>query len=429
MWAHRRWRGITEDWAKRILDDNRDFGPELSRDEMDLIVERTNPVSWSCCIAVPRAVFEDLGGFDERFRGWGYEDMAFQSIIVGLYPWGRVEGDVIHLWHPRSEERIVKGLGRITASPEYVLNARLGRRYMVAVRRDHGKTDRLTPTDAAEMERDIANLKRDDAAYTEVAARHGLPDWGEWWPTLQELRDGAVAHREGAGGLRTVTVAMHTGGEAPRWSERVAYLRESLASFNARVTGPIIQRVIYSDWGEERLEELRAIGEPYGFYVVGPSKHLGYTGSMSTMFRYLRQRGQGTFVFLAEDDFIYDRDVDLLPMIKTLEANSHLRQLALLRAAAYPREFEAGGVLESLKTPVTLRNDRPFPFVEHRDHFTANPSLFRRSLAQTDWPVGESSERRFGDMILRDKEAAFAYWGKGEPWIHHIGEVRAGTAY
>ncbi len=426
-WAHRRWRGIAADWTERTVKDGRDFGPELSRDELDLIVERTNPMSWSCCFVVPRAVWDDTGGMDERFQGWGFEDMAWQSLIVGLYGHERIEGDVVHLWHPRSEERIVKGQGRITASKEYVTNARLGRRYMVAVRRDHGRTDRHTPTDADEMARDIANLKRDDEAYASAVVRHGLPDWSEWWPTLEELRDGAKASR--IGNSRGVTVVMRSGGEPETWPERSEYLRQALASLAKHVSGPIVKRVIYSDWGPAIRPELEAIAREHGFYLVGPDRHVGYGTAMQSLWRYLDTRANGSYIFSVEDDFLYERDVDLEPMIDTLIDHPELRQVALLRDAYYPRELEAGGVLESLPTPVELQNHRPFPFVTHRDHFTANPSLFRRSLVKTPWPGGSSSERHFGDVVLRDPDARFAYWGSGEPWIRHIGATRAAARY
>lgn len=427
-WAHRRWRGIREDMTTRIVADGRDLGTELDRDEIDLLVERTNPISWSCCFVVPRAVWDDIGGMDERFEGWGFEDLAWQSVVCGLYGHERIEGDVVHLWHPRSEERIVPGQPRLTATPEYVTNARLGRRYMVALRRDHGLHDRPgLPATEEERERDIANLKRDDAAYAQAVRRHRLPDWDQWWPTLEELRDGAKAHRGGPD--PSVTLIVHTGGEPQTWPDRSRYLRRSLESLVANVTGPIVQRRIYSDWGEAFVEELRAIAQPHGFLVVGPDAHKGYGPSMALEWAWIVNHAKGTYVFRAEDDFLYDRPVDLGPMIATLLENPQMRQLALLRASAYPREFAEGGVIASLKTPVELRNHRPHPFLEHRDHFTANPSLIRKDLALTPWPQGESSERRFGDSLLLDSTATFGYWGSGEPWIHHIGEKRAAAAY
>lgn len=430
-WAHRRWRGIREDATIRILNDRfnpeLDFPEELERDRLDLIVERTNPLSWSCCIAVPRGTFDDMGGFDERFRGWGFEDMAFQSLVCGLYGWERIEGDVVHLWHPRSEERIVPGQTRATATPEYVVNARLGRRYMVALRRDHKLHDRGDlPSSEEERARDIRNLQLDDAKYDVVAQALGLPDWTHWWPTLEELREGARAAR-GTVELPSVTVVVTTGGDEANWEERSAYLRQSLASFNERVTGPIVQRVVYSDWAGHR-DELVAIAEEHGFYVAGDGHH-GYTGARRRLWAYLKKRAVGQLIFATEDDFVYDRDVDLEPMIATLEANPELRQLALLRAPYYPRELEAGGVLQTLATPHELVNHREHPFVAHRDHFTANPSLFRRSLTSIDWPSSTSSERVFGDAVLGDPAARFAYWGAGEPWITHLGAVRAGSGY
>jgi hypothetical protein len=187
--------------------------------------------------------------------------------------------------------------------------------------------------------------------------------------------------------------------------------------------------VVYSDWGPAFRERLTRIVEPFGFYVVGPTRHVGYTEAKRLLWSYLGNRGKGDWVFSVEDDFVYDRDVDLAPMIETLRSNTSLRQLALLRNAAFPREVEAGGVLESLPTPTTLRNDRAYPFVEHRDHWTDNPSLFARSLTRTAWPSGPSSERRYSDVLLRDPRAAFGYWGSGETWITHIGETRAAATY
>jgi hypothetical protein len=328
-WGHRRWRGFHESWTERWVRERRDLGPELDRDEMDLYVERTNPLSWSCFIVFPRPVFDDLGGFDERFRGWGFEDMAAQSIVVGLYGHERIEGDLIHLFHERSDERIILGHSRSTASDDYVRNGLLGRRYMYALRRDHAGHDRAGVASEAERKRDMSNIVHDDRKF--IAKQRHMPeaDWADWWPTLEELAEGARA------AVRSVTVVVHTGGTDASWPERSAYLRRSLASFGDQVTGPIVQRVVYSDWGADHLDELAAIAPEHGFYVAG-SGHHGYTGSMARMWAYLAGRAKGEYVFQAEDDFVYDRPVDLEPMIDTLRANPHLRQLALLRGPYYP---------------------------------------------------------------------------------------------
>ena len=427
-WAHRRWRNIAAEHLKRLLADPDTFGPvpAESRD-MDLLVDKTTPISWSCCVAVPRSTFDDMGGFDERFRGWGFEDGAWAALVRAMYAWDRIEGDMYHLDHPRSSERIILGESRSTASSDYVRNALLGRRYMVAAIRDHAAGDQQGEEKlSAEMVAiHVRNLMHDDEKFLAMAAQRGMPEreWRTWWPTLEELSQGAK--EANAAALRpTVTLVVHTGGADEHWAERSAYLRQSLASLVERVQGPIVQRVIYSDWSEKFRTELDAIVEPLGFYVVGGGNH-GYTAGMRRLWQYLAKRARGQFIFATEDDFLYDRDVDLEPMIATLQENPELRQLALLRGPYYPSEVEAGGVLETLKTTHELVNHREFPFVRHRDHWTANPSLFPKSVTDTEWPAGRSSERLFGDALLRDPGASFAYWGTGEPWTRHIGAVRA----
>lgn len=419
-WAHRRWRGVSEDWTRRIIDDNRQYGPEFEDVDVDILVERTNPLSWSCCIAIPRAVFDDMGGFDERFRGWGFEDMAFQSAIVGLYPWSRVEGDVIHLWHPRSDERIQTGNTINTASPEYVTNALLGRRYMYALRRDHGGHDRPEPADEDERKRDMENLRRDDARFLQMARAYRLPDWSDWWPTLPELLEGARKARMGP--TATFSVILRTGGEPDTWDVRSGYLRRSIASLAERVHGGIVQRVVYSDWGDEHRDEVAAIAAEHGFYVAG-SGHHGYTTSVRRLWAYIQRRVRGDMVFLTEDDFVYDRDVDLDVVAAPVMRDGLLRQMALLRQPVFPRENE--GVLGWPVDTFTGKGTH----LEHRNFWTMNPSVFRRSITDTDWPMRSSSERAFGDAILRTPGSRVGIWGDGTPWVTHIGEVRSTSEY
>lgn len=420
-WAHRRWRGISEDWTKRIVADRQIYGDEFEDVDLDILVERTNPLSWSCCIVIPRAVFDDLGGFDERFRGWGFEDMAFQSVIVGLYGYERIEGDVIHLWHPRSDERIVQGQGAGTASPSYIQNALLGRRYMYALRRDHAGHDRPGgPATEEERQRDLDNLKRDDQRFLMLARYHRLPDWSEWWPTLEELREGARDITRGA--QRTFSVILRTGGEPDTWEARSGYLRASIASLAERVTGNIVQRVVYSDWGEDHDAEIREIAEAHGFYVAG-SGHHGYAASVSRLWGYIGNRAKGDFVFLAEDDFIYDREVVLEDLVAPLEADPNLKQVALLRQPVFPRE--TSGILGWPEEDFTRKADH----LEHRLFWTMNPSLMRRTIVEMPWPNKPSSERVFGDLLLRSRAAKFGIWGDGQPWITHIGEVRSTSVY
>jgi len=278
----------------------------------------------------------------------------------------------------------------------------------------------------AEMARDIENLKRDDARLAGVVKRYGLPDWSDWWPTLEELRDGAKAYRLEAH-RPTVTVVVHTGGIPDAWPERSAYLRRSLASLNEQIAGPIIQRVIYSDWGPDFRAELVTIASEFGFYVAGDGHH-GYTGSMQRLWAYLNRRAKGEYVFATEDDFLYPHPVDLEPMIETLAADPNLAQVALLRDAFYQDERETGGVLGWPEPAFTKAGTNGNTRLEHKLFWTANPSIFRKAITARPWPAGHHSETLFGDALKRDA-FRFAFWGDHVELTQHIGAVRAGVGY
>lgn len=56
----------------------------------------------SCCVVVPRALWDAVGGFDERFEGWGGEDEAFEAACRALAGTRRLPGDLWHLHHAPS---------------------------------------------------------------------------------------------------------------------------------------------------------------------------------------------------------------------------------------------------------------------------------------------------------------------------------------
>jgi len=56
-------------------------------------------------LAVDRALFETVGGWDEKFVGWGYEDLAFAVACRTLGGVHREPGTIYHLWHPVAAEK------------------------------------------------------------------------------------------------------------------------------------------------------------------------------------------------------------------------------------------------------------------------------------------------------------------------------------
>jgi GT2 family glycosyltransferase len=59
-------------------------------------------VQWSVggIVAIRRDAFYDVGGYDERFRGWGCEDFAFAiACATVLGPNERLDGRAMHFFH------------------------------------------------------------------------------------------------------------------------------------------------------------------------------------------------------------------------------------------------------------------------------------------------------------------------------------------
>jgi hypothetical protein len=56
-------------------------------------------------MAIRKEVYEDLGGHDEDFEGWGGEDLEFLDRLrtTNLYPGSYAPG--LHLWHPAAENK------------------------------------------------------------------------------------------------------------------------------------------------------------------------------------------------------------------------------------------------------------------------------------------------------------------------------------
>jgi hypothetical protein len=61
---------------------------------------------WGGVLAVPRSLYDEVGGFDERFQGYGSEDKGFlvcASTLGG--PKERMPGCAFHLDHPEDDTR------------------------------------------------------------------------------------------------------------------------------------------------------------------------------------------------------------------------------------------------------------------------------------------------------------------------------------
>jgi len=75
------------------------------------MVQSKHPLCKSGALAVSRELWDAVGGFDELFVGWGFEDTAFEiacHTVSGQDLWKPDGVPLWHLWHPRSPEHNIR---------------------------------------------------------------------------------------------------------------------------------------------------------------------------------------------------------------------------------------------------------------------------------------------------------------------------------
>lgn len=72
------------------------------------------PDTVSSCVALSRETWDTVGGFDPRFRAWGYEDVQLEVACATLVaPTRRVPGTAWHLYHQPTSERPAVNAGML----------------------------------------------------------------------------------------------------------------------------------------------------------------------------------------------------------------------------------------------------------------------------------------------------------------------------
>jgi hypothetical protein len=93
----------TQKRTLELLESPHEFPADIGHDEFYDLLRVPEVPQFTCGIgAMHRDVFNDVGGMDERFKGYGCEDLAFQTSLLTLH--GRYEivpTPAIGLWHPK----------------------------------------------------------------------------------------------------------------------------------------------------------------------------------------------------------------------------------------------------------------------------------------------------------------------------------------
>lgn len=140
-------------------------------------VRRRYPNMVSSVIVVSRRQWDEVGGFDEGFRGWGYEDTAFAAACETFGGTLRILGELWHLWHPTARE------GK-PGTPVWQLNAARGQRYRAAI----GQPDVIRAI-RAESQPEL-ELDRIPRIFHRVVPEQTSAQVERWWAEFRELHPG-----------------------------------------------------------------------------------------------------------------------------------------------------------------------------------------------------------------------------------------------
>lgn len=228
----------------------------------------------------------------------------------------------------------------------------------------------------------------------------------------------------------TVTLLVMTHG-------RRDYLRRTLESFDRMVKGPVKRRVIHDDSADPEFKSWLSRSFPSFLLVSTGPVRIGAGPSVANAWNYLARRGGPEWVFHLEEDFTFNKPVDLADLIALSEAYPYLAQVSL-RRQPWGTEVPFGGFEYQAADQYHERaDDEHGSWLETTRNFTLNPTLYRRRLCEVGWPTGADSEGHIGWKLREQglpwgvpgEAVRFGYWGswdEGRRWVEHIGSDRAG---
>lgn len=193
--------------------------------------------------------------------------------------------------------------------------------------------------------------------------------------------------------------------------------------------GDFSRVVIHDDSGSKAYRDW--LKRKYKYEVITNSEGTGFGKAMISAWK-AGKKDKNEWVFHWEDDFLIREPIKVAEMIGVLKNNPQLIQMALLRQPIGGRERQKGGIVQSHPERYMDKSDGSHHWMEHRVHFTTNPSVYSKTLMDRyAWPDVGYSERVFSRMIFADPHNFCAYWGQrnAPPKVWHIGEIRTGSGY
>ena len=210
-------------------------------------------------------------------------------------------------------------------------------------------------------------------------------------------------------------------------------------SFKENVTAKCISyKIIINDSNDPSFTSWLDINYRHDVdHIEHHKERLGFGGTIRDTWHKLNKiAGIYDYLFHLEDDFIFNRPINLDDLILILKKNPNMAQVCLLRQPWNQNEVNAGGVWQQrpdrfIEESVDSRSGKIY-YLSHREWFSTNPCVYPKWVASLGWPEGLNSEEIFWDEKLLPRTLlTCSYFGSkaDPPAVSHIGSGRMGEGY
>lgn len=203
---------------------------------------------------------------------------------------------------------------------------------------------------------------------------------------------------------------------------RIDYLRQTIASAAENLPDKIGLKILIDDSGNPDHAEALADEWPW-WYRVSNLRRRGFGATVRVAWEAALAL-RPDHIFHLEEDFVFNRPVDLDGMVETLDANPKLAQLALKRQPVNDQERAAGDMLKTWPVEKVWQKDG---YVEQWVTFTTNPCLVSARAAEI--AVSTPGALTEPEVTSRLLGAGFSFGFAGglddPPLVTHIGNERS----
>jgi len=201
---------------------------------------------------------------------------------------------------------------------------------------------------------------------------------------------------------------------------RQSCIEQTINRLNQIIKYSFFEKIIINDSGDIGYHNFLINRFPE-FRVVSHEARRGLAGAVVSAWDSVSK--EADYIFHLEDDFIFEKFIDIDYMAFLLKSNPHLVQMALVRASVNPLEEQVGGFVFQHLSDYQQKDS----YFEHRRLFTLNTCLYPISTVQTGWPEHGGESEFTSKVHSINKDYRFGFFGNiyDPPSVTHIGKQRS----